>query len=236
MSAETALSTRARCNICGGDAFEAYRGRPAERCANCGSKARHRIALDVFERVLFPMAKGQAKGERRVLHFAPEAFLHPLLLEKFGAGYVTADIAPQRYPHAQALAIALPDGLDIFPDNYFDAVLHNHVLEHVPGHWRDHVAKLLRVVKPGGLMIFSVPGPYMDRDTVEGGEHLASDKERLEKFLQEDHLKLFGRDFVRHLHAMEGAVLLPDGVSEETRARLSVRPGKAPFFILRKQP
>jgi SAM-dependent methyltransferase len=232
MSAETALRTRARCNICGEDAFETYRGRPAERCANCGSKARHRIALDVYERVLFPLAGGQA----RVLHFAPEAFLHPLLLKKFGVGYVTADIAPQRYPHAQALKIALPEGLDIFSDGYFDAVLHNHVLEHVPGHWRDHVAKLMRVVRPGGMMIFSVPGPYMDRNTVEGGEHLASDSERLEKFLQEDHLKLFGRDFVEQLHAMEGAVLLPDGVSDETRAKLSVRPGKAPFFILRKQP
>jgi SAM-dependent methyltransferase len=232
MSDETSLDTRARCNVCGGDAFETYRGRPAERCANCGSKARHRIGLDVYERMLFPVAKGQA----RVLHFAPEAFLHPLLLEKFGAGYVTADIAPERYPHAQALRIALPDGLDMFPDGYFDALLHNHVLEHVPGHWRDHIAKLLRVVKPGGLMIFSVPGPYMDRETVEGGEHLATDQERLEKFLQEDHFRLFGRDLVEHLRSMEDAVLLPDGVSDETRARLRVRPGKAPFFILRKKP
>jgi SAM-dependent methyltransferase len=232
MAAETALQSRARCNICGGGTFEAYRGRPGERCASCGSKARHRIALDVYERMLFPLAGSHA----RVLHFAPEAFLHPVLSEKFGAGYVTADIAPQRYLHAQALAIALPDGLEIFPAGYFDAVLHNHVLEHVPGHWPDHIAKLMRVVKPGGLMIFSVPGPYMDRDTVEGGEHFASDAERLERFLQEDHLKLFGRDFPERLRSLEGASLLPDGVSGETRAKLSVRPGKAPFFILRKQP
>lgn len=232
MSAENALQTRARCNICGGSAFESYRGRPGERCRNCRSNARHRIALDVYERLLFPHSGNQV----RVLHFAPEAFLHPLLLQRFGAGYVTADIAPHHYPHAQALKIALPDGLEIFPDGYFDAVLHSHVLEHVPGHWRDHIVKLLRVVKPGGLMILSVPGPYMDRDTVEGGEHLASDAERLEKFLQVDHLKLFGRDFIQHLRTIEGASLLPDGVSDETRASLSARPGKSPFFVLRKQP
>jgi phosphoglycolate phosphatase len=220
------------CNICGSTAFETYRGRPAERCAGCGSKARHRIALDVYERLLFPLA-GRFT---RVLHFAPEAFLHPVLLEKFGAGYVTADMAPERYRHAQALKLALPDGIDIFPDGYFDAVLHNHVLEHVPGHFRDHISALMRIVKPGGLMILSVPGPYMDRDTQEGGENLASDAERLEKFLQEDHFKLFGRDFVRHLGSIPAVALLADGVTDAKREQLAVRPGKAPFFILRKDP
>jgi SAM-dependent methyltransferase len=220
------------CNICRSTAFESYRGRPAERCSRCGSKARHRIALDVYDRFLFPMAGCLA----RVLHFAPEACLHPVLLERFGAGYVTADIAPHRYPHAEALEIALPDGVSIFPDGYFEAVLHNHVLEHVPGHWRDHIAALMRIVKPGGLMIFSVPGPYMDRDTVEGGELLASDRERLEKFLQEDHFRLFGRDLESHLESLAGTALLADGVTDAKRAELGVRPGKAPFFILRKEP
>jgi phosphoglycolate phosphatase len=219
------------CNICGSTAFASYRGRPVERCLGCGSKARHRVALDVYDRFLFPLAGRFA----RVLHFAPEACLHPVLLERFGAGYVSADIAPERYPHAQALRLALPDGIGIFPDGYFDAVLHNHVMEHVPGHFRDHIAALMRIVKRGGLMIFSVPGPYMDRDTVEGGEHLASDAERLEKFLQEDHFKLFGNDFVRHLGSIPGTRLVPDGVTDMRRTELVVRPGKAPFFVLRKE-
>lgn len=220
-----------RCNICNSTTFEVYRGRAGEVCAGCGSKARHRVALDVYRRHLLGRLAGKPA---RVLHFAPEACLHGVLAERLGAGYVTADIAPQRYKHAQALRVALPQGLAVFPDAYFDAVLHNHVLEHIPGHWRDHVTALMRVVKPGGLMVFSVPGPYMDRDTVEGGEELGSDAERLAMFLQEDHFKLFGRDFADALASWPGCELLPEGVDNARRAEIGVRPGKSPFFILRK--
>lgn len=181
--------------------------------------------------MLFPLAQ---KGAR-LLHFAPEEFLHPLLLAKFGTGYLTADMAPERYKHAQALKIALPQGLEIFPGNYFDAVIHNHVLEHVPGHYGDHLAALLRVIKPGGLMIFSVPGPYQSQPTREGGEHLAGNSERLAQFLQEDHFKLFGNDFTAHLQKLANADLVADGITDARRAQLSVRPAKAPFFILRKK-
>ena len=186
----------------------------------------------MYRRHLFPRLAGKPA---RVLHFAPESFLHPILSERFGAGHVTADMAPERYPHAQAIRMRLPEGLEIFPDGYFDAILHNHVLEHIPGHWADHVEALLRVVKPGGLMIFCVPGPYMDRDTLEGGEHLATDADRLEQFLQEDHFKLFGRDFVAGLAALPHAELVPDGLTDERRAEIGVRAGQSPFFILRKR-
>lgn len=228
MQSEAILSSPARCNICGGAGFETYRGRPGERCIACGAKARHRIALDVYERHLFPLAGAGA----RVLHFAPEAALHPLIEARFGAGYVTADAEPARYAHAMALRLRIPHDLEIFPSGYFTAILHNHVLEHVPGHYGDHLVALLRLLRPGGLMIFSVPGPYMDRDTQEGGERLASDAERLELFLQEDHLKRFGRDFVGRLASLDGARLIGDGMTDARRAELGVRPAKSPFFIL----
>jgi SAM-dependent methyltransferase len=172
----------------------------------------------------------------RILHFAPEEALYRRLDAIFGPAYTTADLHPERYPHAQALRIALPEGISIFPDGYFDVVLHNHVLEHIPGHYRDHIAALMRIVKPGGVMIFSVPGPYRDRETEEGGEHLASDAERLTRYLQEDHFKIFGADFVRHVESLAGAALEPDGMTDARRVELAVRPGKAPFFILRKEP
>jgi SAM-dependent methyltransferase len=223
---------RPTCNICGSQKFEAYRGRHSERCRHCGSKARHRVAFDIYERLVFPLAMERV----RILHFAPEEALHRRLEQVFGTGYTTADLLPERYPHAQALRVALPDGISIFPDGYFDVVLHNHVLEHIPGHYRDHIAALMRIVKPGGVMIFSVPGPYPDRETEEGGEYLASDAERLARFLQEDHFKLFGADLVRHLEGLAGTVLEPDGITDARRSELVVRPGKAPFFIIRKEP
>jgi len=223
------------CNICGGTEFETYRGRPGERCVSCGSKARHRVALDVYRRFLFPLAQTSKAGEGAlVLHLAPEECLYPILKEAFGEGYVTADAAPERYPYASPVKLVLPDDFDAFPAGHFDAIAHNHVLEHIPGHWKDHLKGFVRWLKPGGVMIFSVPGPYRDRPTVEGGEHLASDAERLEKFLQEDHVRLFGSDFLPFLQAIEGGSLLDDGVSDKRRRELGVRPGKAPFFVWRK--
>lgn len=219
-----------RCNICGGKSFEAYRGRAGERCTGCGSKARHRVALDVYERLLFPLAT----PDFRLLHLAPEKFLFPILRGIFGGGYVAADAVPGRFPHAEAIKLVLPKDFDRFPENCFDAIVHNHVMEHLPGHYRDHLAGFVRWLKPGGVMILSIPGPYMDRLTQEGGERLASDAARLQKFLQEDHFKLFGRDFVEHLEHMQGGELVEDGVTDERRRELSVRPGKAPIFVWRK--
>ncbi|MCB1463035.1 MAG: methyltransferase domain-containing protein [Nitratireductor sp.] len=218
------------CNICNGTEFRNYRGRKSELCANCGSKARHRVALDVYERFLFPMASDGA----RLLHMAPERCLNPILKEKFGDGYIATDASPRRYPHASPKKLVLPDDFDAFPAGHFDAIVHNHVLEHIPGHWKDHLAGLFRWLKPGGMMIFSVLGPYKGNPTVEGGEQLASDAERIERFGLKDHLKMFGDDFAPFLRDMKGAKLLDDGVSDERRAEISVRPGKAPFFVWRK--
>ncbi len=170
----------------------------------------------------------------RVLHLAPEPCLHPVLAREIGSGYICADASPERYPHADCLKLFFPDDFRIFPDGYFDAILHNHVLEHIPGHYGDHLVSFIRLLKPGGQMIFSVPGPYTDRQSIEGGENLATDAERLEKFLQEDHFKLLGADFVAFLHELPGGRVVPDGIDDEMRAKWNVRPKKAPFFIWRK--
>lgn len=219
-----------RCNICGGTTFEAYRGRANERCSTCGAKARHRVALDVYQRFLFPSV-GQTG---RTLHLAPEECLYPVLADRLGDGYLTADAAPERYPHATPVELVLPRDFHALPAESFDAILHNHVLEHIPGHYRDHLAGFVEWLRPGGLMIISVPGPHLDRVTREGGEHFRTDAERIETFLQADHFKIFGRDFIDYFEAMPGGERLADGVTDQRRAELGVRPGKAPFFVWRK--
>lgn len=218
------------CNICGHDTFEDHRDKPNERCTNCGAKARHRIAMVVYENHLRPLVTDGA----RVLHLAPEKALHDGLAKMCGDGYITADASPERYPHAKCIKLFFPNDFERFEDGHFTAVLHNHVLEHIPGHYGDHLLEFARLLAPGGKMIFSVPGPYMDRQSEEGGEHLATDAERLEKFLQEDHFKVLGADFVDFIDAMPGGKRIPDGVTDEIRAELSVRPKKAPFFIWQK--
>ncbi len=219
-----------QCNICDGTSFETFRGRPNEKCASCGSLARHRVGWEVYRNHLI----GETCGEGRVLHLAPEPWLYPKLRDTLGSGYLCADPSPEIYPHAPCMRLFFPDDFRLFPDGYFSAILHNHVLEHIPGHYGDHVLAFARLLTPGGKMIFSIPGPYTGRPTKEGGEHLSSDAERLKQFLQEDHFKMLGDDFVPTLEALPGGQLLAEGISEDQRAELSVRPGKAPFFIWQK--
>ena len=216
--------SRPTCNLCGSQEFAPYRGRADEQCASCGSKARHRVMWETYRRII-------PEGKAQILHLAPEACLHRRLSAHGGTGYRTADYAPERYPHAQAMRLQLPDDLATLADGAFDFILHNHVLEHIPGRFRDWLPGLLAKLAPGGTMVFTVPGPYDIPETLEGGEHLKSDAERLERFLQEDHVRLFGRDLRPWLAARPDGALLPDPVSEERRAEIAVRPGKVVPFL-----
>ena len=226
------VTKTARCNICKGKAFEPFRGRPNEKCSSCGSLARHRTGWIVYEKHL--LNSEAAKG--RILHLAPEPWLYPKLSNRLHQGYITADAYPETYPHAPCLRLFFPKDFEIFPDGYFSAILHNHVLEHIPGHYVDHLREFTRLLAPGGKHIISVPGPYKGIQTKEGGEHLASDAERLEQFLQEDHYKLFGDDFTDTLCNLEDGELIADGVTDEMRAEISVRPGKAKYFVWQRKP
>ena len=224
---------REYCNICGNDQLKEHRGKPYGVCTQCGSKARHRVAYVVYSNFLKPLAENNAA---KVLHLAPEKALYPLLNGLFGGGYMPADANPNLYTHTKLLKLFFPKDFEIFPEKYFDVILHNHVLEHIPGNYKDHLNSFFKILKPGGLMIFSVPGPYLDKNTEEGGEHLATDLERQEKFSQKDHLKIFGRDFLEFISQTSDGVLIPDGITDEIRANCGVRPGKkVPFFIWTKK-
>jgi len=224
----------AACNLCGGTAFQAFRGRDGERCAGCGALRRHRVAYAVYHRLgLFAPRPSPPYG-RRVLHLAPEAVLHDRIRDAVGAGYLPADARPEAYGRIQCLRLVLPDGFRLFPAGFFDYVLHNHVLEHIPGSFRDHLAEFGRILKPGGHLIFSVPGPKMSVLTVEGGEHLASDAERLRVFGQADHLKLFGRDLPDFLAGLPGGAFAWDPLSAAERQAIGVAENSNRFLVWRK--
>jgi phosphoglycolate phosphatase len=160
---------------------------------------------------------------RRVFHLAPEKPTHSYLAPVFGAGYICSDLMPEKYPYAQCLRLALPEGFDIFPDGYFDLILHNHVLEHIPGDYRDHLVSFLRLLRGrGGRMIFTIPGVYLDRETIQGGELLATDEERLRNFGQSDHYKHFGHDFIDWFKKTSGT-FAPMNIPPEIRDSLGTK-------------
>lgn len=222
------------CNLCGGTEFKPFKDRPGERCVSCKSLIRHRIAFEVYGRSgMFASRRSPPYG-LRVLHFAPEQKLHAKIRRGVGAGYFCADAVPEAYRWAQCLKLFLPGDLMMFPEGYFDFVIHNHVMEHIPGTYRDHIPAFCRILKPGGKLIFSTPGPDMNALTEEGGEHFATDAERKAKFGQYNHLKKFGRDLPEFLNGLEGGTFAWDSLTTADRAKLGARPGSNRFMIWEK--
>lgn len=76
------------------------------------------------------------------------------------------------------------------PDDSYDVVICNHVLEHVD----DVMTALLemkRIIRPGGFFICSFPVDP-DIDLVDEDKSVTSEEERLHRFGQSDHVRLFG--------------------------------------------
>ena len=179
---------RTVCNICGSSVFGDTYGekdsaflRRKVRCEGCGSLERHRLIFEVLR------LRNLLSGNRRILHLAPEECLATLFRSRFGASYLCTDIDPGQFPFT-VTRLDLCHDLGVFPPASFDIVLHNHVLEHVACDYRAVAASLHRLVKPGGLHIFSIP-------FLEGGYREALDgqtgAERIMRFGQSDHMRIF---------------------------------------------
>ncbi|NWG23074.1 MAG: methyltransferase domain-containing protein [Pseudorhodoplanes sp.] len=156
------------------------------RCPRCRSLERHRlVALCDREKNLF-------EG-REVLHFAPEPGMRDYILARKPRRYVTCDYAPD----IADLRINI-EQIDL-PDNSFDVVYCLHVLEHVED--SRAIPELYRIVRPGGLLIAMVPliegwdTSYIDATKT------GNDRDRTLHFNQEDHVRMFGRDFRERLKA-----------------------------------
>lgn len=104
---------------------------------------------------------------------------------------------------ARASAVALP-----FPDGFFDAVICSEVLEHIPDHERA-VAEAVRVLKPGGDLVVSVPRRWPEaicwrlsaeyRNTP-GGHVRIYRREALEEILTAAGARAWARHFAHALH------------------------------------
>jgi ubiquinone/menaquinone biosynthesis C-methylase UbiE len=127
----------------------------------------------------------------KLLHVAPEERVKEILSSKKNLDYLTADL------HSKNVRIKM-DITDIqFSDNSFDAIICNHVLEHIIDD-RKAIAELHRVLKPEGWAILQVPMSLSLDRTFEDFS-ITTAKGREEAFGQHDHVRIYAVDYEARL-------------------------------------
>ncbi len=202
--------------------FAPLHGRDRQ-CWQCGSLERDRLVWLFFDHRRDLVAPGM-----EILHVAPEAALRPRL-ERAASRYVCGDLTGA-FGDRRLDVTALP-----FPDRSFDAVICNHVLEHVADD-RSAMLELRRVLRDGGWALLLVPD--VDEQCTIEDPSITEPAERLRRFGQEDHVRRYGLDYLDRLAAAGfkpqvidfGAALSPDQIN---RHRLRKFGELEPIFLCR---
>lgn len=174
------------CPICGGHFRKMLpygnKGATNRLCPSCLSLERHRMLWLYISR-----HTDLIQSDETILHIAPEQSIRRVLKKTHGLSYTTADLkSPIADLHFDVMNIPLPD-------NSYDVILCNHVLEHVDN---DITAmkELHRILKPGGWAVMQVPINQNLETTFEDFS-ITSPKEREKVFGQYDHVRWHGRDY-----------------------------------------
>lgn len=152
------------------------------QCSVCDSSDRIRL--------LYLFLKNKTNvytNNLKLLHIAPEPSLEYIFKHQNNIDYLTADMNPE-------MVMEKMDITDIqYPESFFDAIICNHVLEHIPD---DHKAmsELFRVLKPGGWAILQVPFSKISNKTFEN-QNIITPEDRERIFGQTDHVRIYGKDY-----------------------------------------
>lgn len=178
-------------------------------CPNCLSLERHRL--------MYLFLKNETNfftSNPKVLHVAPEYCFIERFENLLNDQYITADIE-------SPLAKVKMDLHQIpFEDNTFDVVFCNHVLEHVKDDFLC-MREIRRVLKPSGFALCQSPQRY-DLATTYEDPSITDPKEREIHFLQDDHLRIYGRDYGDQL-AKSGFTVIPYQMVEKIGLEASQR-------------
>ena len=170
-------------------------------CPRCMSNARERLAY------LYLKTRTSLFTEPlRVLHVAPEPNIARLLRAQPNLNYVTADLFEQNVM-TRFDVMNLP-----FADSTFDAIICNHVLEHVSSD-RAAMAEILRILRPSGWALLQVPIALALDKTIEDPTAI-TEADRIRLFGQSDHVRLYSAsDYIERLQATGFRVSAANGMS-----------------------
>ena len=174
-------------------------------CPRCFSADRERLIL------LFLKEKKQDifLKKIRLLHVAPEARLSVFLKSHDNIDYLSADL------DSPLADIKMDITNIVFKDGAFDFIICNHVLEHIPDDARA-MSEIFRVLKPGGSAILQVPISYSIPHTIEDLS-ITDPKDREKVFGQDNHVRLYGRDYKKRLEQVGFTVIADNFIGELAR-------------------
>lgn len=196
--------------------------RPRALCPICYALDRERLLY------LFLRRKTDIFTKRtRLLHVAPEAQVSEILKKQPNVDYVTADLYSER-AMVKMNVTTIP-----FPSHYFNAIICNHVLEHVVND-RTAMAELYRTLAPGGWAILQVPMSWRLDRTYEDSS-IMTPAGRAAAFGQHDHVRIYARDYVERLEQTGFKVDVFNWTSEakhfgEIRNRFGLNENEAVYF------
>ena len=161
-------------------------------CPRCLSLERHRL-LWLWLLRESDLGRG-AMALPRMLHIAPEVALMRKFRKMYSSHperYVTADLeSPLADMHFDVQQIPLAD-------DSFDAVICNHILEHVEDDNRA-LSELHRILRRGGWGVVLSPVEREREHTFED-DTITDKDERTRIFGQYDHRRIYGRDYAQRL-------------------------------------
>ncbi len=190
------------CNICGADVNQwgfcgndietkfriTGNGKRVGLCPHCQSYDRGRWVYFVLKNFTTLFERGGGV----ILHFAPERQIEKYLRGIEKCSYYTADIEKGVADYEIDMT-KMP-----FEDDTFDYIIANHVLEHIEDE-RSAISELKRCVKKSGKIMLSFP-VTMDVKTFENPD-LKSKEDKIYYYGQEDHVRLYGKDFKERLES-----------------------------------
>ena len=146
-------------------------------CPFCRALPRHRMLALWFEKHIELLHKSD------ILYFAPGRS-EKMWLKRNKVSCVTADL------YSKTVDLKLDIQATGLPESSYDVIVCNHVLEHVDD-FRKALKEMYRILRPGGSFICSFP---MDPkiELLDEDPSVQTEKERLRRFGQKDHLRVFG--------------------------------------------
>ena len=171
-------------------------------CPSCLSLERHRLMW------LFLKDKTDFfQSSKKILHIAPEICFIDRFESIHKENYITADI------ESPLAKIKLDVHEMPFPDNSFDVIFCNHVMEHVKDDIKA-MSEIYRVLKPDGFAIIQIPEFHPMSEKTYEDDSITDPKEREKHFGQNDHVRLYGKDYPDRLRSVGFVVTEHEYISE----------------------